>query len=112
MSDIEQINENHGNNNVLTDNLLTKLVSEGFNKIEENIDRLITKKIAENSKEVEQIEANINEALAKNNSYADKLKSKLDVNSFAAVIKANKNDYYYYLLSAGRPFSYKNNLGK
>ena len=83
LSDIEQINENHGNDNVLTDNLLTKLISEGFNKIEENIDRLITKKIAENSKEVEQIEANINEALAKNNSYADKLKSKLDVNSFA-----------------------------
>ena len=39
LSDIEQINENHGNNNVLTDNLLTK-----------NIDRLITKKIAENSR--------------------------------------------------------------
>ena len=92
LSDIEQINENHGNNNVLTDNLLTKLISEGFNKIEENIDRLITKKIAENSKEVEQIKANINEALAKNNSYADKLKSKLDVNSFAAVIQTNKND--------------------
>ena len=92
LSDIEQINENHGNNNVLTDNLLTKLISERFNKIEENIDRLITKKIAENSKEVEQIEANINEALAKNNSYADKLKSKLDVNSFAAVINTNKND--------------------
>ena len=92
LSDIEQINENHRNNNVLTDNLLPKLISEGFNKIEENIDRLITKKIAENSKKVEQIEANINEALAKNNSYADKLKSKLDVNSFAAVIKTNKND--------------------
>ena len=42
--------------------------------------------------EVKQIEANINEALAKNNSYADKLKSKLDVNSFVAVIKTNKND--------------------
>ena len=82
LSDIQQINENHGNNDVLTDNLLTKLISEGFNKIEENIDRLITKKIAENSKE----------ALAKNNSYADKFKSKLDVNSFAAVIKTNKND--------------------
>ena len=36
--------------------------------------------------------SHINEALAKNNSYADKLKSKLDVNSFAAVIKTNKND--------------------
>ena len=45
-----------------------------------------------NSKEVEQIEAKINEALDKNNSYADTLKSNLEVNNFAAVIKTTKND--------------------
>ena len=42
--------------------------------------------------EVEQIEANINEALDKNNLYTDKLKSKLEINNFATVIKTTKND--------------------
>ena len=92
MDEIKQTHENHGNNSVLTDNLVIKLINEGFNKIEENIDRLITKKLAENSKEVEQVEANINEARDKNNSYADKLKSKSEINNFAAVIKTTKND--------------------
>ena len=72
--------------------MLTKLINERFNKIEENIDQLITKKLAKNSKKVEQIEAKINEALDKNNSYADTLKSNLEVNNFAAVIKTTKND--------------------
>ena len=50
------------------------------------------KKLAQNSKEVEQIEAKINEALDINNSYADTLKSKLEVSNLATVIKTTKND--------------------
>ena len=94
LNETKPTQENHGNNinNVLTDHLLTKLINEGFNKIEENIDRLITEKLAKKSKEVEQIEANINEALDKNNSYADKLKNNLEVNNFATVIKTTKNN--------------------
>ena len=94
LNETKPTQENHGNNinNVLTDHLLTKLINEGFNKIEENIDRLITEKLAKKSKEVEQTEANINEALDKNNSYADKLKNNLEVNNFATVIKTTKNN--------------------
>ena len=65
LNEIEQTHEIRGNTNVLNDKLLTKLTSERLNKIEENIDQLITKKLAENSKEVEQIQAKINEALDK-----------------------------------------------
>ena len=91
LNEIEQTHENHGTN-VLNGKVLTKLINERFNKIEANIDQLITKKLAKNSKEVEQIEPKINEALDKNNSYADTLKSNLEVNNFAAVIKTIKND--------------------
>ena len=91
LNEIEQTHENHGSN-VLNGKVLTKLINERFNKIEENIDQLITKKLAKNSKEVEQIEAKINEALDKNNSYADTRKSNLEVNNFAAIIKTTKND--------------------
>ena len=72
--------------------LLTKLLNERFNQIEENIEQLITKKLAQNSKGIEQIEAKINEALNKKNSYADTLKSNLEVNNLATVIKTTKND--------------------
>ena len=72
--------------------MLTTLISERFNKIEENIDQLITKKLAENSKEVGQIESKINEALDKSDSYAGTLQIKLEVSNLANVIKTTKND--------------------
>ena len=50
LNEIEQTHEIRGNTNVLNGKLLTKLISERFNKIEENIDQLITKKLAENSR--------------------------------------------------------------
>ena len=67
------------------------MINERFNQIEENTDQLITKKFAQNSKVVVQIEAKINEALDRNNSHANTLKSKLEATS-RTVIKTTKND--------------------
>ena len=49
-------------------------------------------KINEALDKINEALAKINEALDKNNSYADTLKSNLEVNNFAAVIKTTKND--------------------
>ena len=65
---------------------------ERFDKIEETIDQLITKKLKENSRDVEQIEDKICDALDKNKTYSDSLKKDLTITNLANVIKTTKND--------------------
>ena len=63
-----------------------------MNKIEESIDKLVTKKLTKNVQEVEQIEAKINEALDNNKSYADSLNKGRIVDNITTVIKTTKNE--------------------
>ena len=73
-------------------NEIQAVINERFDKIEVTIDQLITKKLKENSRGVEQIEANICDVLHKNKTYADSLKNDLTITNLATVMKTTKND--------------------
>ena len=76
----------------MRDYRVQSFINERFNKIEESIDKLVTKKLTKNVQEVEQIEAKINEALDNNKSYADSLKKDRIVDNITTVIKTTKNE--------------------
>ena len=75
-------------------NDIQKLINKRFDKIEENIDHLISQKIAENTTvaQVEKIEAKLNEAVDNNNSYGNTLKKNLENTNLVNIIKDTKND--------------------
>ena len=74
-------------------NDLQKLIDERFDKIEENIDNLITKKIAENTQmEVKDIEAKIDAAIHQTKSYAATLQTMLEASNLTNIIKETKNE--------------------
>ena len=71
---------------------LQKLINERFDKIEENIDNLITKKIAENTQiEVKVIKAKIDTAIHQNKSYTATLQTTLEASNLTNIIKETKN---------------------
>ena len=69
-------------------NDLQKLINERFDKIEENIDNLITKKITENTQiiEVKEIQAQIDSPIHQNKSYAASLQTTLEANNKGTTI--------------------------
>ena len=72
---------------------LQKLINERFDKIEENIDNLIIKKIAANTQiEVKDIEAKIDAAIHQNKSYAATLQATLEASNLTNIIKETKNE--------------------
>ena len=75
-------------------NDLQKLINERFDKIEENIDNLITKKITENTQiiDVKEIQAQINSPIHQNKSYAASLQTTLEANNITNIIRETKNE--------------------
>ena len=80
------------NNNINPSLDLKKLINDRFNKIEDSIHSIITKKLAESTSGVQQIEAKIEEVIDINKTYATTLKSGSDSNKISTIIKATKND--------------------
>ena len=75
-------------------NDLQKLINERFDKMEEHIDNLITKKITENTQiiEVKEIQAQIDSPIHQNKSYAASLQTTLEANNITNIIRETKNE--------------------
>ena len=71
---------------------IQNLVNEGFNKIEKNIDQLITRKLADNSKEVQGMDAKIQEVLQHNKTYANSVTKGLTNENLTTALKTTKNE--------------------
>ena len=82
-----------GTTNQSNDDLQT-LINERFDKIEENIDHLISTKIAENMQtiEVKDVDAKIDAAIHQNKSYATTLQTALEASNLTNIRKETKNE--------------------
>ena len=68
------------------------IINKRFDKIEESIDKLITKKLTENKIHVEQIGAKIDGAINKKQTFADSVTGTNAANSLAIAIRYSKNE--------------------
>ena len=84
-------NMGEGNTSSKSSTDLENLINQRLDKIEESIDQLITNKLTESSKQVEQIEAKIDGVIGNNKSFAESITDNLTVNSITSAIKTNKN---------------------
>lgn len=73
---------------------IKNMINERFDRMEENIDHIITQKLANNTQavHVDRLETKLNEAISCNATYADKLKKNLEASNLASIIKETKND--------------------